>query len=182
MVLDADALNVLADRSGSTDEQKGALNERKAEVVLTPHPGEMARLLNTSIEEVQGDRIKAALQLAKAHNAFVVLKGYRTVCALPDGYVYLNSTGNPGMATAGSGDALTGIIGAFAANRKLHTLPTAAFAGTYLHGLAGDLAAHKVTETALTTGDLIEHIPRAIKKITGQDGKNGGQASPGQTV
>ena len=177
MVLDADALNALAGRSGSADEQKGALNERKAEVVLTPHPGEMARLLNTSIEEVQGDRIKAALQLAKAHNAFVVLKGYRTVCAMPDGYVYLNSTGNPGMATAGSGDALTGIIGAFVANRKLHTLPTAAFAGTYLHGLAGDLAAHKVTEMALTTGDLIEYIPRAIKKIVGQEGKNDGRSA-----
>ncbi|UCF81547.1 MAG: NAD(P)H-hydrate dehydratase [Acidobacteriota bacterium] len=176
MVLDADALNALADG------QMEALGERKAEVILTPHPGEMARLLDTSNEEVQGDRIKAALQLAKAQNAFVVLKGYRTVCALPDGYVYLNSTGNPGMATAGSGDALTGIIGAFAANRKLHTLPTAAFAGTYLHGLAGDLAAHKVTEAALTTGDIIEHMPRAIKRIAEQEGKDGEQASSGQTV
>ena len=133
------------------------------ETVLTPHPGEMAKLLGIPIKEVQADRKGIALRTAKKLNAVVVLKGHRTAVASPAGRVYLNSTGNPGMATAGMGDVLTGAIAALIGQGAdaFH----AAVAGVYLHGLAGDLAAKKVGQVSLTAGDLLAHLPAAFQRV-----------------
>jgi hydroxyethylthiazole kinase-like uncharacterized protein yjeF len=156
VVIDADGLNALA---GSLD----LLKKVKAPVIMTPHPGEMGGLLGISAREVQKDRIGIARNFALKHNVTLVLKGAATVVATPEGGVYLNSTGNPGMATAGTGDVLTGMIGSFLAQGYAAT--QAACLGVYLHGLAGDLAAREKGEAAMIAGDLIEKIPAAIKII-----------------
>ena len=157
MVIDADALLALKGLKG-LPRPAGA-----GEVVLTPHPGEMAGLLGIPIKEVQADRKGIALRTAKKLNAVVVLKGHRTAVASPAGRVYLNSTGNPGMATAGMGDVLTGAIAALIGQGAdaFH----AAVAGVYLHGLAGDLAAKKVGQISLTAGDLLAHLPAAFQRV-----------------
>lgn len=165
MVVDADALNALA----RADLDASPLDARNADVVLTPHPGEMARLMSTSVEDVQGRRLEVAAALAKKHHAVVSLKGHRTVCAMPDGYLYINSTGNPGMATAGTGDVLAGVIAGLAANSRAVSVPAAAFTGVYWHGLAGDLAAEHLSEAALTAGDILDHLPAAALRIMGRD-------------
>jgi NAD(P)H-hydrate epimerase len=154
LIIDADGLNALA---GHTD----ILKRAKAPVILTPHPGEMGRLLGISSAEVQKDRINIASAFAMKHNVVLVLKGAATVVALPDGRVSLNSTGNPGMATGGTGDVLTGMIGGFLAQG--HTAAQAARLGVYLHGLAGDFAAGEKGEAAMIAGDLIEKIPEALR-------------------
>jgi NAD(P)H-hydrate epimerase len=153
LVIDADGLNALA---GHTD----ILKRAKTPVILTPHPGEMGRLLGISSAEVQKDRIAIASGFAMKYKVVLVLKGAGTVVAMPDGGVFINSTGNPGMATGGTGDALTGMIGGFLAQG----LPAEAAArlGVYLHGLAGDLAAREKGEAAMIAGDLIEKIPEAL--------------------
>ena len=156
MVIDADGLNALA---GHTD----VLKRAKAPVILTPHPGEMGRLLRVPSAEVQQDRINLASRFAMKYKVTVVLKGAGTVVALPGGEVYINSTGNPGMATGGTGDVLTGMIGGFLAQG--HPAAEAARLGVYLHGLAGDIAAKEKGETSMIAGDVIEKIPEAIKKI-----------------
>jgi hydroxyethylthiazole kinase-like uncharacterized protein yjeF len=153
MVLDADAVNAFA---GNSAELKSDL----ADIVITPHPGEMARLLGIKTEEVQRDRIEIARELAKENNIIVVLKGYRTIIASPEGEVFINMTGNPGMATAGSGDVLTGLIGSYLGMKDLTPLE-AVVAAVYLHGLAGDLAAEEKGQNALIAGDLIEHLSDA---------------------
>jgi hydroxyethylthiazole kinase-like uncharacterized protein yjeF len=154
-VLDADALNALA---GHTDVLSGC----KIVPILTPHPGEMARLTEhtASSQSVNADRIGTATRFAQRHGVVVVLKGARTVVADPDGRTAICPTGNPGMATAGTGDVLTGIITGLLAQR----LPgwDAACAGVYLHGLAGDLAAADLGQAGMTAGDLLERIPHAI--------------------
>ncbi len=153
-VLDADALNALAGRTG-------LLEECKAPAILTPHPGEMARLVEgASPRSINDDRIGAALAFAKARRVLLVLKGARTVVAHPDGLAALCPTGNPGMATAGTGDVLTGMIVGLLAQGL--TPWDAARAGTYLHGLAGDLAAAELGLAGLTAGDVIERIPAAL--------------------
>ncbi len=156
LVIDADGLNALA---GHTD----ILKRAKAPVILTPHPGEMGRLLGITSVDVQKDRITIASGFAMKYKVLLVLKGAGTVVAMPDGRAFINSTGNPGMATGGTGDALTGMIGGFLAQG----LPAEAAArlGVYLHGLAGDLAATEKGEAAMIAGDLIEKIPEAMKKI-----------------
>jgi NAD(P)H-hydrate epimerase len=159
-VLDADALNALAGRVG-------LLTESKVPLILTPHPGEMARLDGqATAQSVNADRIGIATRFAEARRVFVVLKGARTVIAHPEGWAAVCPTGNPGMATAGTGDVLTGMIAGLLAQG----LPAwdAARAGTYLHGLAGDLAATDVGNAGMTAGDLIERIPRALTEILGQ--------------
>jgi len=155
MVVDADALSALA---GHLD----LLGEVAGPRVLTPHPGEMARMLGTSIAQVQADRIEIVRRFCEQHRVHLVLKGARSVLGAPDGRVFVNPTGNPGMATGGSGDVLTGMVGAFLARR--FDLLAALQAGCYLHGLAGDLAAADRGEEGLLAGDIVEAIPAAINR------------------
>lgn len=177
IVLDADGLNALAQRPETAAERS---NDPRAPLILTPHPGEAARLLGTSIPDVEADRIGAVRQLAERFHAVAVLKGRHTLIAAPNGAVAINTTGNPGMATGGMGDALTGILGgllaqAVAPGRSVAdsdaylraTVPPGEVAalGVYLHGMAGDLAAARIGETGLVTGDLIDCIPTAIRLL-----------------
>src|SRR5499427_492377 len=156
MVIDADALSALA---GHLD----LLAEVPAPRVLTPHPGEMARMLGVSIAQVQADRIETVRRFCLQYRVYLVLKGARSVLGAPDGRVFINPTGNPGMATGGSGDVLTGMIGAFLARRFEPVV--ALQAGCYLHGLAGDLAAADHGEEGLVAGDIIEAIPAALAPV-----------------
>mgnify|MGYP001229636830 CR=1 FL=1 len=155
LVLDADALNMLADPMGSGG--FAAWPARNQPAVLTPHPGEMARLCGLSVPEVQRDRIGLAAKFAARHGVVLVLKGARTVIAAPNGNAWVNATGNPGMATGGSGDALAGIIGGLLAQR--FDAETAAVLGVYLHGAAGDRAASsRHSPGSLIAGDIIEAL------------------------
>jgi NAD(P)H-hydrate epimerase len=158
MVVDADALNALAGHLN-------ILKKLKSEAVLTPHPGEMARLADRSVREIQKDRIKIAKDFAVRYNMNLVLKGNRTVVASRGREVYINRTGNPGMATGGSGDVLAGIIAAFLA-QGLSGFQAAKY-GVYVHGLSGDLAAKDKTQVSLIASDLIDYLPRAFKKAIG---------------
>jgi NAD(P)H-hydrate epimerase len=158
-VLDADALNALAGKAS-------LLTESKLPPILTPHPGEMARLeIDASPQSVNADRIGIAGRFARERGVLIVLKGARTVVARPDGMIAVCPTGNPGMATAGTGDVLTGMIVGLLAQGL--TPWDAACTGTYFHGLAGDLAAAQIGQAAMTAGDLIEHIPKALAQATG---------------
>ncbi|HWR41812.1 NAD(P)H-hydrate dehydratase [Sporomusa sp.] len=157
LVIDADALDALA---GYTD----SLSDCAALPVLTPHPGEMARLTGLSIQAVNADRVNVARQAAGEWGSIVVLKGARTVVAFPDGEVYINTSGNAGMATGGTGDALTGIIaGLIAQGLSSHD---AAVAGVYIHGLAGDVAA-AAGMVGMAATDLIKAVPAALYGIKG---------------
>ncbi len=158
LLLDADALNVLG-----TD--PGALRVRTAPLVLTPHPGEFARLCGSDTKSVQADRQRMAVEFARRHGGVLVLKGAGTV--VTDGArAYTNTTGNPGMAKGGSGDVLSGLVGALLAQR----LPPfdAAALGVYLHGLAGDLARERLGEVALLATDLVDELPGALRAHAGQ--------------
>jgi hydroxyethylthiazole kinase-like uncharacterized protein yjeF len=155
-VLDADALNALAGRAS-------LLTECKTPPILTPHPGEMARLeVDATTQSVNADRIGTARRFARERGVFVVLKGARTVIARPDGLVAICPTGNPGMATAGTGDVLTGMIVGLLAQR----VPAweAACAATYFHGSAGDLATQHLGQPGMLAGDLIAQIPYALQR------------------
>jgi len=153
LVLDADALNMIA----ASEEPFAAWPKRNHPAVLTPHPGEMARLCGLSVAEVQRDRIELARRFAERHGVTLVLKGARTVVASPGGSVCVNTTGNPGMATGGAGDVLAGIIGGLLA-QGLDSFAAAAL-GVYWHGLAGDRAAARRPEAAsLIAGDIIEAL------------------------
>lgn len=154
-VLDADALNSLAGKVS-------AVKKAKAPLIMTPHPGEMSRLINVKTKDIQKNRKTVALDFAKKYNVTLVLKGHNTVVANPKHKIYVNKTGNPGMATAGSGDVLCGIIGSFLAQGAIPY--EAAKQGVYLHGLAGDLAAKKVGEVSLIAGDILAKVPEAIKQ------------------
>ena len=156
LVLDADGLNAFAGRLED-------LATREGPTVLTPHPGELARLLGVHTEKIQEDRIAVARRAAEMADAIVILKGHQTLVAESDGNVWVNPTGNPGMATGGSGDVLTGIVGSFLA-RGLAPI-RAALAAVYLHGLAGDLAAERVGEPCLAAGDLIDDLPAAFDRL-----------------
>lgn len=155
-VLDADALTALAGRLD-------AFAEAPAPRCLTPHPGEMARMLDVPIADVQRDRIEIARAFATRHRVHVALKGASTVVASPDGVVTLNPTGNPGMASGGTGDVLTGMVGALLA-RAIDSA-VALRAAVYLHGLAGDRAAARVGEEALIASDLIDALPEAFAAL-----------------
>lgn len=156
VVIDADGLNVLA---GRTDALRGAPAPR----VVTPHPGEMARLAGLTTAAVQDDRIGVAKRFADAHGVVVALKGARTVVAAPGGRVFINPTGNPGMASGGSGDVLTGIVGAFLA-QGLGPLE-AACAGVYVHGAAADLAAGDREGRGLGARDVVRALPATLKRL-----------------
>jgi hydroxyethylthiazole kinase-like uncharacterized protein yjeF len=156
-VIDADGLNALAGKAE-------LLHEVKAPLVLTPHYGEMARLSGKSIDDVRKDPLQAAADFSQKYNQIVVLKGAPTVIAEPSGLLWINTSGNPGMATAGSGDVLTGLIAGFLAQGL--KAAEAARLGVFLHGLAGDLAAAQKTQYCLVAGDIIDHLPQAFKKLT----------------
>jgi ADP-dependent NAD(P)H-hydrate dehydratase / NAD(P)H-hydrate epimerase len=161
MAVDADALTALA---GHLDE----LRDAPAPRCLTPHPGEMARMLGVSVSEVQRDRIETVREFATRHRVHIVLKGSRSVIGFPDGAVLVNPTGNPGMASGGTGDVLTGMLGAFLA-RGLE--PGAALVSSvYLHGRAGDIAAERAGEEALIARDVVAAIPEAFKGLHGGGG------------
>ena len=152
VLLDADALNSLASESFPTA-------FKNKQVVITPHPGEFSRLTRLTAKEIQSDRKTLAMSFAQAHGIIVVLKGHGTVVS--DGKsVYTNATGNPGMATGGSGDVLSGIIGALL-GQGMQAFDAAKL-GVYLHGLAGDGAKKQLGEHSLTALDILEHIPSAF--------------------
>jgi hydroxyethylthiazole kinase-like uncharacterized protein yjeF len=159
IILDADGLNAF---EGKAD----TLNERHASaMVLTPHPGEMARLLGITVKEVQARRLEVALDAAGRWRAYVILKGFHTILATPSGHAYINTTGNPGMATGGTGDALTGILAGLTAQFGVEDWARVLSFGVYLHGYAGDIAASRVGEAPLIASDLIESIPEAYARV-----------------
>jgi NAD(P)H-hydrate epimerase len=157
VVIDADALNNL----GANSEFLTAIAKDR-EVVITPHPGEMARLAGVKIAEVQADRLGTARKFAASHGVTVVLKGARTVIAHPDGRVAVNTTGNPGMAKGGSGDLLTGVVAAMLAQYKNETA-RAVEAAVFLHGLAADLAVHEGNEHSLLATDSLPYFSQAFR-------------------
>jgi len=156
MVVDADALNAFA---GGANE----LNGEGRVLVLTPHPGEMARLLGISVKEVEADRVGLARRYATEHRLTMVLKGWRTLIALPDGNVAVNTTGNPAMAKGGSGDILTGIVAAMLAQYGMEDAAGAVEAAVFLHGLAGDFAARAKDEHTVLATDTLEHMSDAFR-------------------
>ena len=157
MVLDADGLNAFAGDAA-------LLSGRRRPLLLTPHPGEMGRLLGRSAAEVQADRVGLARGLARRRRCHVVLKGHRTLVASPDGRVGVNSTGNPGLAKGGSGDVLTGFLGGLLAQGLAPE--SAARAAVHLHGLAADLASARVGETPLLARDVLSEFPRALRRLS----------------
>jgi NAD(P)H-hydrate epimerase len=154
VVVDADALNILANR-------RAWMQQLPKGIILTPHPKELDRLEGQSIDSYE--RLSKARDLAERLQGYVVLKGHYTAICMPDGHIVFNSTGNPGMATAGSGDVLTGIITGLLAQG--YNRQEACLMGVYLHGLAGDLAAKELGEYSLMASDLIDYLPKAFMKM-----------------
>jgi len=153
IVLDADGINALA---GSAS----LLDKLESPVILTPHPKEFSRVSGVAMPEILRDRLESARKFAGSTGVFVVLKGARTVVTAPDGTAFINMTGNPGMASGGTGDVLTGLIAAFA-GQGVPPLEAAKL-GAYMHGLAGDIAARTVGEVGLVASDLLDFLPEAI--------------------
>ncbi len=166
LVVDADGLNALAPSAADPAGALAALR-RATPTVLTPHPGEMARLSSRSTREVQAARPETALALARETGAIVVLKGERTIVAAPVGHAAVCAAGNPGMATGGTGDVLAGLVGSLLAR---HGALLAATAGVVVHGRAGDIAARERGEEGMTAGDLIEALPAAIEAVRAAGG------------
>jgi len=158
LVVDADGLNAFAEDPDKLVGREGR------DVIITPHPGEMARLVGMSPDEVQASRLEIARNFAVAHHLYVVLKGHRTLIATPDEKVFINPTGNPGMATGGTGDVLTGMLAAWLA--QLLDAEAACKLAVYLHGMAGDLAEADEGETSMTSADLAGHIGDAVLELT----------------
>lgn len=157
VVLDADGLNAFEGRSTELNGDSGPL-------VLTPHPGEMARLTGLTVTAIQRDRINVARTFAREHRLILVLKGHRTLVANPDGEVWVNTTGNPGMATGGTGDILTGMVAGFIAQNP-HRILEAVVAAVHIHGLAGDVARERVGEHSLVATDLVRGLPEAFRCV-----------------
>jgi NAD(P)H-hydrate epimerase len=158
VVLDADGLNAFA---GRMDEFRSGGRVR----VLTPHPGEMSRLTAQTTAEILAHRIATAREFAMKHQVHLVLKGSRTLTASPGGRVAVNPTGNPGMATGGTGDVLTGLVAGLLAQYPTLLVEQVVAASVYLHGLAGDLAADELGQASMTAGDLLRALPHAFKTI-----------------
>lgn len=159
MVIDADGLNCVS-------EHIDILNSAKAPLIITPHPGEMARLTKTTIEEVQNNRIECACNFAKKYNVITVLKGSGTVVASPTGEYRVNTTGNPGMSTGGSGDILAGIVGSLLAQG--YSPFDAACLGVFVHGLAGDITAKQQGMISMLPTDTLKNFSKAFFFITNQ--------------
>ena len=158
IVIDADALNVIS-------ANKKLLNAIPAESILTPHPKEFERLFGE--RETDIERTKLAMQMSHQYNIFIVLKGHHSLIATPDGKAWFNSTGNAGMATGGSGDVLTGILTGFLAQK--YSSMEACLLGVYIHGLAGDIAADKLSQNALIAVDIIDNLGNAFKHVLSHD-------------
>jgi NAD(P)H-hydrate epimerase len=158
LVIDADGLNAFV---GEPDRLAG---REGRDVIITPHPGEMARLLGITTDEVQASRLEIARNFAVAHHVYVVLKGHRTLVATPDAKIFINLTGNPGMASGGTGDLLTGMIAAWLA--QLLDAEAACRLAVYLHGMAGDLAEADKGEVAMTSSDVASHLGDAVLDLT----------------
>mgnify|MGYP002631739268 CR=1 FL=1 len=161
LVLDADALTVLA------DDPAGLEGREERSVIITPHPGEMARLIGASVDEVQTNRIQVAADFATTRRLYVVLKGHRTIIATPEGRVFINPTGNAGMASGGTGDVLTGMIAAWLA--QLLDAEAACRIAVFLHGAAGDLAEGSHGQVAMTATDLVARLGDALNQLAGRD-------------
>lgn len=146
VVIDADGLNAIKDNLG-------VLTEAKAPIIMTPHPGEMARLVGKTNDEVQSQRLEVASSFAMTYGVYLVLKGANTVCATPDGRIMINLTGNPGMSKSGSGDVLAGLLGSLMAQGM--NAETAAAAAVHIHGMAGDKAAENFSQHSMTANDII---------------------------
>jgi len=156
MVIDASALNAFAGRATE-------LNPHGRPRIITPHPGEIARLLGIETTDVNSKRVDIARQAARESRCIVVLKGHQTLIADPEGHVNVNPTGNPGMASGGMGDVLGGMMAAFLA-REVDPFD-AACAAVYIHGFAGDLLKEEMGDTGLAATDLAERIPKAIQRL-----------------
>ena len=154
LVVDADALNILANH-------RAWLQQLPKGIIMTPHPKELDRLEGHSADTYE--RLTKARNLAERLKGYVILKGHYTAVCCPDGHIIFNSTGNAGMATAGSGDVLTGIITALLA--RGYSRENAAIMGMYLHGFAGDLAASELGEESLTASDIINYLPKAFCQL-----------------
>ena len=153
-VVDADALNALAGALPRTDKRR----------ILTPHPGEMGRLMARSTKEIQADRLGAARQLAEESGAAVVLKGDRTIIAFPDGEAWVNPTGTPALATGGTGDVLTGMIAGIVGQQP-EAWKRALIAAVWLHGRCGELAGARLGEQAVMATDLLDYVPEAMNEL-----------------
>jgi NAD(P)H-hydrate epimerase len=158
LVIDADALNAF---SSDPDRLRG---REGREVIITPHPGEMARLVGMSTDEVQSSRLEIARNFAVSQHVYVILKGHRTLIATPDEKVFINPTGNAGMATGGTGDVLTGMVAAWLA--QLLDAEAACKLAVYLHGMAGDLTEADEGDVSMTAGDLVRHLGDAVLELT----------------
>jgi NAD(P)H-hydrate epimerase len=158
LLIDADGLNAFAEEPDLLAGREGR------EIIITPHPGEMARLLGMSADEVQASRMEIARNFAVTHHVYVVLKGHRTLIATPHDQVFINPTGNPGMASGGTGDVLAGMIAAWLA--QLLDAEAACTLAVFLHGLAGDLAEADVGETAMTASDVAGHLGDAMLDLS----------------
>jgi hydroxyethylthiazole kinase-like uncharacterized protein yjeF len=156
MIIDADALTAL-----SVDPE--ILKDIESPITLTPHPGEMRRLTGLSPKAIQEDRVEASRDFAIEYGVYLVLKGSRTIIAQPDGNIYINPSGNPGMASGGTGDILTGMIGGLVCQG--FSPSSAAIAASYIHSLAGDLVADEQGEMALIATDVLDKIPHVLKEI-----------------
>ncbi len=156
MVIDADALTALS-------VEPEILKEIESPIILTPHPGEMARLTGLSSKAIQEDRVETSRNFAIEYGVFLVLKGSRTIIAQPDGNIHINPSGNPGMASGGTGDILTGMMGGLVCQG--FSPSSATIAATYAHGLAGDLVADEKGEMALIATDILEKIPPVLKEM-----------------
>ena len=161
LVLDADALTALA---GSPSDLVG---REERSIIITPHPGEMARLIGASVDEVQANRIQVTVDFATTRRLYVVLKGHRTIIATPEGHVFVNPTGNAGMATGGTGDVLTGMIAAWVA--QLLDAEAACRLAVFLHGAAGDLAEGIHGQVGMTATDLVARLGDALNQLAGRD-------------
>jgi NAD(P)H-hydrate epimerase len=156
LVLDADGLNAF---EGAADQLDGS----KRPLIITPHPGEIARLTRLTTTEVQERRLEVARDFASRHHAIVVLKGHRTLVAEPNGTVWVNTTGNPGMATGGTGDILSGMIAGAIAQHPAEIVQAVTQA-VFLHGLAGDIATSKIGEQSLVATDILKFMPEAFRR------------------
>jgi NAD(P)H-hydrate epimerase len=157
MVIDADGLNALADNT------QVLLERPEQSIVLTPHPGEMARLTGKNVAEIEADRLGAARDFATRFNLFLILKGSRTLIAFPDGRIRINSSGNPGMASGGMGDVLTGMIGGLMAQGM--NIENAAVLGVFLHGMAADRLAAVMGNTGMAATDILPEIPVSLHSL-----------------
>jgi ADP-dependent NAD(P)H-hydrate dehydratase / NAD(P)H-hydrate epimerase len=175
IILDADGLNAFTRRI------QQLRSRRWANLVLTPHPGELARMFGRSTEEVQQRRLESAVEAALTSGATVILKGYRTILATPDGRAWFHGPGNPGMATGGTGDALTGILAGLTAQFGTDDWPRVLSLGIYLHGLAGDRAAEEQGQEGMTATDLIRHIGPAFQRLK-QDARADAAARTGLRI